>query len=481
MWLVFDSGGDEGRSARAGGERFVIGRDPASDLVVNDERASRQHAYLRVYADGRAELHDMNSANGTFVNGHKLTGPVLLQGGEMIQVGETLLRASLTEPSSKATQIGVVPQDLDGPAVRSSGPDSSIERVKLKRSVRVATGVGAAAILGVAALGTLFATGVLGGDDEDPPPPPAELTTAQIVERVTPSTVQILARTEDSGAGGTGWVLDAQQGLIVTNQHVINEGETFEVVVQGTPRPASLVGTAPCDDIAVLRVADTSNLVTLPLANQGDLRAGDEVVAVGFPGTASQQSQLTVNTGVISVVRTTYDEENGVDVPNYPNVIQTDTAINPGNSGGPLVDRQGRLVGVNSAGVTSRRGRIIQGQNYAVGVDRVKELIPDLTAGRSQFWVGIGLDYVPEPPSTSSITQPGFLVDNIVPGSPASNGFPKPGYVVAINGQGLDGTLRSYCSTIRNGPSDAATFSVISSPGAPPQDLRVPFATSPPA
>ncbi len=483
MWLVFESGGDEGRSASATGERFVIGRDPASDLVVNDERASRQHAFLRVYADGRAELHDMGSANGTFVNGHRLTGPVLLQGGETLQIGETMLRTSLTEPSAKATQIGVIPHDVSGGPGGASGPSSStIERVKLRRSVRTATIVGGVAIAAVVALGVLFGTGVIGGDDEEPTQTQAALTTAQVVEKVTPSTVQILALTDDQGAGGTGWVLDAQQGLVVTNQHVINAGETFQVVVGGTPRPATLVGSAPCDDLAVLRVADTTGLVTLPLSSQSEIRAGDDVVAVGFPGSASAQSQLTVNTGVVSVVKTTYDEGNGIDVPAYPNVIQTDTAINPGNSGGPLVDRQGRLVGVNSAGVTQRNGRIIQGQNYAVGVDRVKELAPDLTAGRSPFWTGIGLDYVPEPNTSTGITQPGLLVNNIVPGSPATAaGFPDPGYIVAINGVAMDGTLAGYCEAVRSGPTDAATFSVLTSPGAAPTDIRVPFATAPPA
>jgi len=473
MWLVFETGGNAGRSREASGARFVLGRDSTCDLVVPDERAPRQHAFLNVYPDGRAELHDMGSANGTFVNGHRLTGPVLLAGGEQVQIGETVLRTSLTKPTAKATEIGVVPVDLR----EGSASASTIERIKLRRSARTATVVGALAIIAVGTAVALFATGVIGGGGDEPRPVSA------VVKDLRPSTVRILAITGDSGAGGTGWVYDAKQGLIVTNQHVVNEGESFQVVVNDQPRTARLMGSAPCDDLAVLKVTDTSGLVTLPLAAQSDVSEGDTVVAVGYPGSSSTKANLTANTGVVSVAKTSYDTRDAVDVPAYPNVIQTDTPINPGNSGGPLVDLEGKLVGVNSAGVTNRRNRIIQGQNYAIGVDRVKEVVPDLARGRSLYWTGIGLDYVPNPAEqmpSSGVTQPGLLIDNIVPGSPAANGFPKPSFVVAVNGKSLDGTLQSYCEAVKAGATDKAEFTVLTGNGQS-QTLAVPFAASPPA
>ena len=115
MWLTFTSGGDEGQSTQARGEHFVIGRDDECDLVVSDERASRHHAYLKVHDDGRAELHDMGSANGTYVNGHRITGPVMLSGGEQIQVGNTTLSTALRVPFEGATTIGITPADLATP------------------------------------------------------------------------------------------------------------------------------------------------------------------------------------------------------------------------------------------------------------------------------------------------------------------------------------------------------------------------------
>ncbi len=111
------------------------------------------------------------------------------------------------------------------------------------------------------------------------------------------------------------------------------------------------------------------------------------MVAVGYPGTASEATQLVTNTGVISVVQTSFDEVGPVD-PDYQNVVQTDTAINPGNSGGPLIlrptgDDPAMLVGVNTLVRTTSpdSGRDIQGQNYAIGVDRVNELVPQMIEG----------------------------------------------------------------------------------------------------
>jgi S1-C subfamily serine protease len=454
MWLVFRSGGDEGRAMRAMGERFIIGRDASCNLVVNDDRCSRQHAFLKVYPDGRAELHDMGSANGTFVNGHRLTGPVLLQGNEQLQFGDVVLGTSITEPSAKATQIGVVPADLRGPS------ESTIERVKLRRATRTATIVGGLGIAAAVALGALFFTGVLGGGKDEP----KQASVADIVAKVTPSTVVIFAE-DDAGIGGsgTGWVLDAAEGLIVTNGHVVNAGSRFAIGVNGQRRDATLLADAPCEDLAVLKVADTSGLVTLPLGSQSTVRLGDEVVVVGFPGSASQASNLTATEGVVSVVQTKFDIQ-ALDVPQYSNVLQTDAAINPGNSGGPLVNVDGELVGVNSAGITDLGGRTIQGQGYAIGVDRVKEIVATLRQGRSIAWTGMSFSYSPDPadPNRPSglPSEPGLVVTNVVPGSAAeAAGFGgTPVLITAVNGQPMNGSLPAYCAAIASGSPESATF-----------------------
>ena len=98
-------------------------------------------------------------------------------------------------------------------------------------------------------------------------------------------------------------------------------------------------------------------------------------------------------------------------MPQYPNVLQTDAAINPGNSGGPLVNTDGELVGVNSAGITDLGGRTIQGQGYAIGVDRVKEIVPTLRQGRSIGWTGLGFGFEPNASPPGAVGEPGLVGD----------------------------------------------------------------------
>ena len=178
---------------------------------------------------------------------------------------------------------------------------------------------------------------------------------------------------------------------------MVNDGTEMKVGIDGKLRKATVVGVAPCEDLAVLKVADNSGLRSMPLGSQSDLKEGQTVVAVGFPANASLSAQLTSTVGVVSVAKTQY-KELALDVPTYTNVVQTDAAINPGNSGGPLVRvSDKRLVGVNSASRTeSADARTIQGQGYAVGVDRVKEVVPELRAGRSMGWTGMLFTY-PDP------------------------------------------------------------------------------------
>ncbi|MFN8110076.1 MAG: trypsin-like peptidase domain-containing protein [Thermoleophilia bacterium] len=467
--------GQPERVVQATGAEWVLGRDPGCDLVIDDERVSRRHATLRVAADGTAELRDLGSANGTRVNGRAVaTDPVLLRGGDDIQVGSTRLRSSLRAPGAvqvpdeNATRVGEPTPDFAPPR------PSVIERQRLSRSVRTATVVGVAAIASVLTLVVLFATGVLGGGGG------GGKTVPQIVAQATPSTVRVLAVNGSRGASGTGWVLDAAAGLIVTNQHVVNDGQSFQVQVNGAGREAHVMGSAPCDDVAVLRVDDTASLKTLPLGSQSDLKAGDSVVALGYPGSDSSVDQLTATTGVVSVVSTSFDQPNAMDVPNYPDIVQHTAAINPGNSGGPLVDMHGRLVGMNSAATTLRDNRVIQEQNYAVGVDRIKQVVPALRAGHSDHWMGLGWEYEPDG-SAVGMTQPGLLVRNVVPGSPAATaGFPVPAYITAVNGQQLDGTLQSYCSAVRSGPAEAAALTFVRDGASTTENLTVPYATAAP-
>jgi S1-C subfamily serine protease len=212
---------------------------------------------------------------------------------------------------------------------------------------------------------------------------------------VTPLTTFIAANDSVSRSRGSGWIYDAANGYIVTNAHVVaGAGREYEVGVRPTTggaqlRPAKLIGCRLSEDLAVLQVADRSGLRQFKIADQSKLQIGDDVVAVGYPETAAgfDAVDLTGTTGVISIVKTTFpsiqvDETHTVGP--YQNVIQTDAAINPGNSGGPLVNHKMELVGVNSAGrYQNESGGTIQGQNVAVGADRVKQIVPQLISSKS--------------------------------------------------------------------------------------------------
>jgi putative serine protease PepD len=241
------------------------------------------------------------------------------------------------------------------------------------------------------------------------------------------------------------------------------------------------VGNAPCDDLAVLKVTPADGLKTMPLDSQSNVKEGDDVVALGFPQSASADAKLTATTGVVSVAKTQYNEP-VPDIPLYANVIQIDAALNPGNSGGPLIKSSSkRLIGVNSAVRTqNQQGRAIQGQNYAIGVDRVKAVVDYLRTGKSIGWVGFNLSY----PSTEELGSlpPGVKTSSGVAGTPAANAVNgKTLLIVGVNGKRVTNSLASYCAAAGSLQSgQQATFTVMdvtdtSHPGkAQALKLRVP-------
>jgi S1-C subfamily serine protease len=464
-----------------------IGRDPDCDIVVPDARVSRRHAEARPLPDGGVEIADLGSSNGTFVDGSRVTDPVRLTAGQSVQVGDTVLLADPMRPGGDKTVVGqsAVPPPPPPPAGaaapgagRTGGGQRrpTTEVLHLRRSVRRNTIIGVAALAAVVIAAGIVTWVILAGGDD-------ERSIAEIVDDTRDSTVEVLASAGgDLQGGGTGWVYDAERGLIVTNAHVVNSGTEFEVALEEDedPREAELVAVAPCEDLAVLRTDDTEGLRTLPLGDQSSLDLGDTIVALGYPGSASREGNLTATSGVVSVVRTGFDLE-AIDVPQYPNVIQTDTVINPGNSGGPLIDTDARLVGVNSAGITLLGGRTIQGQGYAIGVDRVKEIVPTLIEGDSISWTGMGFVF-PGPGDDAALEQiglpgeDGILVPFAVEGTPAAQaGFgERPVLVVGVNGQRIDASLPSYCDAA--GETEAGrqiTFTVAQAGGVGTQDVRV--------
>jgi S1-C subfamily serine protease len=396
MWLEFRSGADSGKRVQVQGNRFTVGREGAVNLVVRDPKVSRNHAYFQDLGNGSIALYDLGSSNGTFVNGQRITQTgVTLAGNEQIQFGDTVLQASANGAAAAAPVAQPPVQQPATPSPTSSAPiagappartQSAIQRIIIQRQLTRATRIGIAAILLLLIAITVGAIAILsGGGDGNKEP-----TTAEVVDGVTPLTTFISSQNAIGRSRGTGWIYDAGNGYVVTNAHVVaGAGNQYQVGVtdengkQGL-RPAKLVGCRLSEDQAVLQIGNTQGLSQFKIADQSKLKRGEDVVAIGYPeiGAGFDTVELVGTTGVVSVPKTTFPSipvEEGITVGPYQNVVQTDAAINPGNSGGPLVDHEKQLVGMNSAGRQQNdSGTALQGQNYAIGTDRIKQIVPQL-------------------------------------------------------------------------------------------------------
>jgi 2-alkenal reductase len=215
-----------------------------------------------------------------------------------------------------------------------------------------------------------------------------------IYGRINPSVVHIFVFDEIEGTSlplgtGSGFVFD-REGDIVTNNHVVVEGDAFEVVfADGSRRSAELVGADVDSDLGVLKVDELpEGIVPISLGDSNNLRVGQFVIAIGNPfGEAGSMS-----VGIISGLGRTLESQRiaeGGGRYSLPEVIQTDAAINPGNSGGPLLNLLGEVVGVNSA-ISTRTGTN-SGVGFSIPVNAVKQIVPQLITAGSYVYPYIGI------------------------------------------------------------------------------------------
>ncbi len=263
------------------------------------------------------------------------------------------------------------------------------------------------------------------------PPPDTSGSLADAVARVLPSVVSIRTKTFGGGAGEASGVILGRDGLILTNNHVV-EGSTsvsvsFNDERHTKPVPGTVVGTAPERDLAVIRVRVTG-LVPVRLARSSALRLGDAVIAIGFPlGLGGP----TVTSGIVSGLDRTIDSENGT----LTGLLQTDAAINPGNSGGPLVDRAGRLVGINTAGVREGNAENI---GFAISIDGALPVIDRIRkqTPSSQAWLGIAYSSVDSEAAAVQLgldsSTRGAAVTVVYPGGPGEKAELAVGDVITV-------------------------------------------------
>lgn len=209
---------------------------------------------------------------------------------------------------------------------------------------------------------------------------------------------------------GSGFLWD-RKGHVVTNYHVISQGDRFTVALGDQEWEARLIGVAPNKDLAVLKIDAPSEVLNpLRIGRSGDLLVGQRVLAIGNPFGLDH----TLTVGVVSALGRELSSPGGLPI---RDVIQTDAAINPGNSGGPLLDSSGRLIGVNTAIYSPSGGS--SGIGFAVPVDTVSELVPQLITHGKPVRPGIGVDLVADRLATRLRVR-GVIVRSVVPGGPAA-------------------------------------------------------------
>jgi serine protease DegQ len=228
---------------------------------------------------------------------------------------------------------------------------------------------------------------------------------------------------------GSGVIVDAAKGYVLTNHHVIENAQDISVTLtDGRTAKAELVGSDQGTDVAVLKV-NAKDLTAIELANSDQLQVGDYVVAIGDPFGLGQ----TVTSGIVSALG-----RSGLDAGGYEDFIQTDASINPGNSGGALVDLDGKLVGINTAILAPGGGNV--GIGFAVPANManqaMRQLIDYGEVRRGRLGVAVQTLTPDLAEALSLDAKEGVVVNGIDPGSPAEKaGIKKGDVIVAFRGQ----------------------------------------------
>jgi len=252
-------------------------------------------------------------------------------------------------------------------------------------------------------------------------------------------------------SAGSGVIVDADNGYILTNHHVIENADEIEITLSDNRSlKAEVVGSDPGTDIAVIRVKETAKLSQMPLGNSEEVRVGDFVVAIGNPFGLSH----TVTSGIVSALGRTGLSQDG-----YEDFIQTDASINPGNSGGALINLAGELIGINSAIFSGSGGNI--GIGFAIPVNIAKSIMAQIiefgSVQRGLLGVSIS-DFSADTAEAFGVDEDveGALVQEVVPESAAETaGIEVGDVIIAVDDETVSGAsdLRTTIGLRRSGES----------------------------
>jgi Do/DeqQ family serine protease len=266
---------------------------------------------------------------------------------------------------------------------------------------------------------------IIGSDGQVP-------SLAPLLKSVTPSVVNIAVmgkKSNEPEVAGSGVIVDAKAGYVLTNHHVIAHADRIVVTLKDNRKlDATLVGSDPDTDVAVLKIP-AQDLTALPIGDADRLEVGDFVLAIGNPFGLGQ----AVTSGIVSALGRT-----GLGLESYENFIQTDASINPGNSGGALINLRGELIGINTAIFTPGGGNV--GVGFAVPINMAETVMKQLVANGEVHRGRLGVqvkDLTPELADSMGIAaRQGAIIDFVDVLSPAQKAGLVPGDIVlSVDGQ----------------------------------------------
>ena len=281
---------------------------------------------------------------------------------------------------------------------------------------------------------------------------------APLVEAASPAVVSIRVTQErrtpfgmpaEASGGGSGVIVDAENGYILTNHHVVGQADEIEVsLIDGRTFDAEMVGSDAATDIALIKV-DAEDLSEMPIGDSNDVRVGDFVIAIGSPYGLTH----TVTSGIVSALGRT-----GLSRDGYEDFIQTDASINPGNSGGALVNMNGELIGINSVIISRSGGNV--GIGFAVPTEIASSIMGQiLDFGEiRRGLLGVNIQTIdPEAAETlGADIEGGAIITRVFPNSAAEDaGLEVGDIIVAVNDKKIaSGTeLRNTIGLLRSGDS----------------------------
>jgi putative serine protease PepD len=348
-------------------------------------------------------------------------------------------------------------------------------------------------LLWVAAGAALVVGGVVGGCTNSATSSPASgpasgssqtvsaCAVTSVADHVIPSVVTIAASGSAGSGTGSGEVIRSD-GYILTNNHVIsvaaNGGSVEVLFADGQTAPATITGRDPQTDLAVLKVQTSHELKVISLGSSSSVKVGQPVVAIGAPLGLSG----TVTSGIVSALDRTVEVPGDNDKSALlVSALQTDAAINPGNSGGALVNCDGQLVGVPTAGagVPNSGGGSI-GLGFAIPVDLAKSIADEIIATGRVTHAFFGLQTVPIPPAAAAQAglPEGLYVQAVTPGGPAATaGLRADDVITKIDGEPATSNIQLQELTLTKKPGD--TVSVDYTRNGQPATATVTLAAQP--